>query len=164
MTAEKDQVPVPAPSGSSTVDAAIKIGLLGLLAYWSLQVIGPFLTVALWSAILAVALYPLFDWLAQRLGSRRLAATLVTLLCLMIVVGPVAWLGFGLIGGVEYVVKELESSVLSIPFPAETVKDWPLIGKPVHELWTRAATDTKAALLQVAPNIHDFPQKRTFSW
>jgi|SRR5215472_10303877 predicted PurR-regulated permease PerM len=153
MTAEKDQVPVPAPSGSSTVDAAIKIGLLGLLAYWSLQVIGPFLTVALWSAILAVALYPLFDWLAQRLGSRRLAATLVTLLCLMIVVGPVAWLGFGLIGGVEYVVKELESSVLSIPFPAETVKDWPLIGKPVHELWTRAATDTKAMLLEVMPKL-----------
>src|SRR6516162_762356 len=151
MTADKDHVT--APSDSSTVDVAIKIGLLGLLVYWSLKVIGPFLTVGLWSAILAVALYPMFDWLAQRLGSRRLAAILVTLLCLMIVVGPVAWLGFGLIHGVEYVIKELESSVLSIPFPAETVKDWPLIGKPVYDLWTRAATDTKAILLEVMPRL-----------
>jgi hypothetical protein len=44
MPAEKDQF---------TVDVAIKIGLLGLLVYWSLKVIGPFLTVALWSVILA---------------------------------------------------------------------------------------------------------------
>ena len=85
--------------GSLLVDAAIRIGFLGLLLYWSLKVIGPFLTIVLWSAILTVALYPLFDWLAARLGNRWLAATLVTLLCLVIVIGPVTWLGFGLIGG-----------------------------------------------------------------
>ena len=45
---------------SSIVRTAIGIGLVVLLGYWSLKVIGPFLTVALWSAILAVALYPLF--------------------------------------------------------------------------------------------------------
>src|SRR5215475_1509238 len=128
MTAEKDQLPASAPSDSSTVDVAIKIGLLGLLVYWSLKVIGPFLTVALWSAILTVALYPLFDWLARRLRSRRLAATLITLLCLAVVVGPVTWLGFGLIGGVELMAREFDSRDLSIPLPAETVKGWPLIG------------------------------------
>ena len=31
---------------------------------------------------------------------------LITLLCLMIVVGPVTWLGFGMIGGVEFVVAD----------------------------------------------------------
>ena len=90
---KNEQVPAPTGFGSATVDAAILIGLLGLLGYWSLQVLGPFLTVALWSAILTVALYPLFDWLAQQLGSRRLAAVLITLLCLLVVIGPVTWLG-----------------------------------------------------------------------
>jgi predicted PurR-regulated permease PerM len=71
MTAEKDKVSAPAPFGSSTIDIAVRIGLLGLLAYLSLKVVGPFLTVALWSAILTVALYPLFDWLARHLGNRR---------------------------------------------------------------------------------------------
>src|SRR5215831_9330390 len=115
MTADKDHVT--APSDSSTVDVAIKIGLLGLLVYWSLKVIGPFLTVGLWSAILTVALYPLFDWLAQLLGSRRLAATLITLLCLTVVIGPVTWLGFGLIGGVETLIGRLDAELPSIPLP-----------------------------------------------
>ena len=98
MTTDKDRAPV---AGPLTVDAAIRIGLLGLLLYSLLDVIGPFVSIALWSAILTVALYPLYDWLARRIGSRRLAAVAITLLCLMIVVGPVTWLGMGLIGTVD---------------------------------------------------------------
>jgi predicted PurR-regulated permease PerM len=118
-----------------------------------LKVIGPFLTVALWSAILTVALYPVFDWLAARLGSRRLAAILITLLCLLIVIGPVTWLGFGLIGSVDFVIKGFDSKVFSIPLPAESVKSWPLIGEQVYRQWTLAATDVKAILLEVAPSL-----------
>jgi predicted PurR-regulated permease PerM len=110
---------------SLTVDTVIRIGLLALLVYWSLTVIGPFLTVALWSAILTVALYPLFSWMARRLGSRRLAATLITLLCLTIVLGPVMWLGFALIGGVEFVVKGFDSQILTIPLPPNQSRTCP---------------------------------------
>jgi predicted PurR-regulated permease PerM len=151
MTADKDQVPAPAPFNSSTVDFVVRIGLLGLLGYWSLKVIGPFLTIALWSAILTVALYPLFDWLARRLGHRGLAATLVTLLSLIIVIGPVTWLGFGLIRAVEFVVKGFDANLFAIPLPEDSVKAWPLIGEQVHRLWTLAATDTNAILLEAAP-------------
>ena len=153
MSAERDKFPAPSPFESSTVDVVILIALLGLLGYWSLKVIGPFLTVALWSAILAVALYPLFDWLAQQLGSRRLAATLITLLCLMVVIGPVAWLGFGLIGGVDMLISRFDAELPSIPLPAESVKAWPLIGEQVYRLWTTAATDLKAILIEVAPKL-----------
>src|SRR5215467_6275437 len=122
MPAENDPVSVSNPFGSSTIDVAILIGLLALLGYWSLQVIGPFLTVALWSPILTVALYPMFDWLAQQLRSRRLAATLITLLCLMIVIGPVAWLGFGMIGGVETLISRFDAELPPIPLPPDSVK------------------------------------------
>jgi predicted PurR-regulated permease PerM len=152
MTEQKDRTGAFVP-GSLTIDAAIRIGLLGLLLYWSLKVVGPFLTVALWSAILTVALYPLFDWLARRLDSRRLAAALLTLLCLMIVMGPVTWLGFGLLGSAEFALKELGSDVSLIPMPAESVKNWPLIGEQAHRLWTLAATDMKAILLEAAPRL-----------
>ena len=37
---------------SLTIDIAIRIGLLVLLAYWSLKVIGPFVTILLWSGFL----------------------------------------------------------------------------------------------------------------
>src|SRR5262252_5299755 len=111
MPTQEDKSPATPSAASLTVDAAIRIGLLGLLLYWSLKVIGPFLTVALWSAILTVALYPAFDWLARRLGSRRWAAALITLLCLMIVIGPVTWLGFGLIGGAEMLITRLDAEL-----------------------------------------------------
>ena len=95
----------------------IRLGLLGLLGYWSWGIIAPFLTIVLWSAILTVALYPLFDRLAGWLGRRRLAAALVTLLCLLVVVVPVAWLGLGMISGAKLMAKEVEAGLPSIPLP-----------------------------------------------
>ena len=52
--------------GSGSVDLAIRLGFLALVGYWSFRVIAPFATILLWSAILAVALYPLFEWLRRR--------------------------------------------------------------------------------------------------
>ena len=148
-----NEASTPASLRPSNIDIAIRIGLLALIGYLSWKVIGPFLTVALWSAIVTVALYPLFDWLARWLGNRRLAATLITLLCLTIVVGPLTWLGFVLINDVGYLVRALDAGLLSIPLPAESVKNWPLIGERAHQLWSLAANNTKALLLELAPNL-----------
>jgi predicted PurR-regulated permease PerM len=106
----------------------------------------------MWSAILAVALYPLFHWLAQRLDP-RLAAALVTLLCLMIVIGPVTWLGLGMIAGVGSLAASLDTPQLAIPLPPDSVKRWPLAGERLHELWLLAATNLKVALAEVAPTL-----------
>jgi predicted PurR-regulated permease PerM len=152
MTTPNDRIGTPA-NGTLTVDAAIRIGLLALLLYWSWQVVGPFVSIALWSAILTVALYPLFDWLAGRLGSRRLAAALITLLCMLIVIGPVTWLGFGLIHTVEFAVRGLESDTSFIPLPDDSVKSWPLIGEQAYRLWTLAATDMKSVIVETAPML-----------
>ena len=152
----EDRASPPASFQSSTIDIAIRISLLAVVGYLSLKVIGPFVTIGLWSAILTVALYPLFDWLARQFGNRRLAAAVVTLMCLMIVVGPITWLGFALIGGVEYLVGALDAGLLSIPLPPESVKGWPLIGDRMHQLWSLAASNTKALLLQVLPNLKPF--------
>jgi len=140
-------------SDSSIVETVIRIGLLLLLLYWSLQVIGPFLTIALWSAVLTVILYPLFGWLARRLRRRTLAAALITIACLLIVLGPVTWLGFGAIGGIEYLANDFDANTVSIPLPAESVKHWPVIGEQAYATWTEAATDTKAMLKQFAPKL-----------
>jgi predicted PurR-regulated permease PerM len=153
MTMEENHADASSRLGPSAFDVLIRIGLLALLVYWSLTVIGPFLTLALWSAILTVALYPLFGWMAQRLGSRRIAATLITLLCLTIVIGPVTWLGFALVGGVEVLVRGFDSQIVTVPLPPESLKTWPLIGEQVYQLWTRAATDTRAILLEVVPRL-----------
>jgi predicted PurR-regulated permease PerM len=151
MTAADDQEPGRVLS-SATIDFAIRLGFIALLGYWSFRVIAPFLTIGLWSAILAVALYPVFEWLA-RWSSPRAAALLVTLLCLTIVVGPLTWLALGMIGGVSSLVKDIDTGQLTFPLPPEAVKGWPIVGERLHQLWQLAATNMKEALAEVAPML-----------
>lgn len=135
---------------AEAVDIAIRVGSLALLAYFSWAIIAPFLTILLWSAVLAVALYPLFDWLKKRFNRPRLAAAAVTLLCVFVVLAPVVWLGFGLLNGVEFAANKLEAGI-TVPLPPNSVKEWPLIGEQAYKFWTRAVTDISAQLTQLAP-------------
>src|SRR3954447_23943948 len=84
-------------SGEDVTHLAVRLGLLALLLYCSFILVRPFVPILAWSAVLAVALYPAFDWLSSHLGGRpKLAACVITVLCLAIIIGPVAWLGAGL--------------------------------------------------------------------
>jgi predicted PurR-regulated permease PerM len=132
------------------LDLAIRISLLALLAYLSLAIVAPFLTILLWSAILTVALYPVYSWLEHWLNSPRLAAALVTLLCMFVVLAPVAWLGFGLLNGVEVAAKKLDGG-LSVPLPPEAIKEWPVVGEQIYRIWARAVTDISSQLAELAP-------------
>jgi hypothetical protein len=40
------------------VELAIRLGVLGLLLFFSFTLIRPFITIAIWSVVLTVALYP----------------------------------------------------------------------------------------------------------
>jgi len=152
MTANDNEDPSRGFLGATSIDLAIRLGFIVLVGYLSFRVIAPFLRIGLWSAILAVALYPLFRWLAHRL-TPSLAAALVTLLCLMTVVGPVTWLAFGMIRGIGSLVTGLDTGQLAIPSPPESIKTWPIVGASLHETWARAASNVKGALAEAAPMI-----------
>src|ERR1700741_1922971 len=123
------------PSSSESISArepvqiAIRLGLLAGVIYWSYILILPFIPILVWSTILAVALYPLFDLLARLLGGRPMvSAMLITVLCLTIVIGPASWLVFGMVEGVRLFSEEIAKGNVSVPAPHETVQQWPLIG------------------------------------
>ena len=64
-------------SNDGLVVLAIRLVCLGLLGYWTLILIRPFLTIMIWSAIIAVALYPIFEWLSRALYGFRVLAAIV---------------------------------------------------------------------------------------
>ena len=135
------------------VEMAIHLGFIGFLAYWTFILISPFLPFIVWSIVLTVALYPAFDRLAAGLGGRRgLAATLITILGLLVVIGPVTWLGLGLIEGLRTLVEQLDSGKL-IPPPSEAIKAWPLIGQPLYDYWALASTNVRSALTPLLPQV-----------
>jgi predicted PurR-regulated permease PerM len=136
------------------VELTIRLGVLGLLLYWSFLLVRPFITIAIWSVVLTVALYPVYEWMVGRLGGRRrLAAGLLTFLSLLIVIGPAMWLVLSLIDSFQTLSAELDFSALTLPPPPDTVKSWPLIGDPIYQFWDLASTNLRAALTKIVPQL-----------
>src|SRR6266850_952088 len=141
-------------SGEEIIQLAIRLGLLAFLLYWSFILVRPFIPIFAWSVVLAVALYPAYNWLSVHLGDRtKLAAVIITLVNLAIIIGPATWLGLGLIESLRSFAGQLDSGRLIVPSPPESVKDWPIVGAQLYALWDQASTNLRAALSEIAPHL-----------
>jgi predicted PurR-regulated permease PerM len=141
-------------SGEDLIQLAIRLGLLAFLIYWTFVLIRPFVPILAWSIVLAVALYPVFNLLARLLGGRpRLAAAILTAINLGIVIGPATWLGLSAVEGVKDLAANLNAGNLAVPSPPDGVKNWPLVGPHLFELWNQASSNIRAALREVAPHL-----------
>src|ERR1700726_477578 len=141
-------------SGEEVIQLAVRLGLLAFLLYWSFVLFRPFIPIFAWSVVLAVALYPAFNWLSVHLGGRpKLAAAIITSVDLAIVIGPATWLGLGLIESLRSFAGQLDSGSLILPSPPDSVKDWPIAGTPVPALWAHASTNLRAAPTDIPPHL-----------
>jgi predicted PurR-regulated permease PerM len=139
---------------SAAVDTAIRLALIGLFAYWSLLIIQPFLIVGLWGVILAVALYPIFDWLQRCLGGhRKLAAGLVTATTLIVLIVPATILSTTLLDNLRSIAQRMIDGSLRLPPPSAAVQRWPIIGDEIYEFWDLASDNLADALNRVRPQL-----------
>ncbi|WP_036291658.1 AI-2E family transporter [Methylosinus sp. PW1] len=142
---------------ATLIDLIIRLGALGALAYWSFLLVRPFVTIVTWSAILAVALYPVFEWMTAWLGGRRrLAATIITFLGLLFVIGPATWLGLGVVDGLRSLADRIDAGGVWVPPPPETLRSWPFIGASAYEFWELASTNLRSALAQALPQLKPY--------
>ena len=141
-------------AGDEIIQLAVRLALLTFLAYWSFVLVRPFIPILIWSMVLTVALYPPYDWLSRHLGDRpKPAAAIITITILAIVVGPSAWVGIGVVDGLQDLAGHLSAGTLAIPSPPEGVKDWPVVGAQIYTLWDHASTNLRAALHELAPYL-----------
>lgn len=127
------------------ISIAVRIALLALFAYLTLSVIAPFLGIFAWSVIVVVALYPVYAWLSARLGGLAwLAALIVSLVCLMIVFGPVAILTSSVAVSLEHVAEGIRTGTFALPAPPDALSHVPVVGKGISETWTLATTNSAA--------------------
>jgi predicted PurR-regulated permease PerM len=141
-------------SGDEIIQLAIRLALLTFLLYWSFVLVRPFIPILAWSMVLTVALYPPYSRLSVQLGDRpKLAAVIITVINLAIIIGPVAWIGFGLIDGLQGLADRLGAGTLAVPSPPDGVKEWPIIGAQAYSLWDQAAKNLGAVLREVAPHL-----------
>jgi predicted PurR-regulated permease PerM len=112
------QTPAPGRSQSGWADVAIRLVLVALVAYWSFLLLRPFIAILIWAAILSVALYPIYLWLTRVLGGRStLSSCLLTLLALVVILGPISTLGAALVQNLSSIAVGVSEGTITVPPP-----------------------------------------------
>jgi len=132
---------------SRAIEAALRIGIVAAIAAWCFQILGPFIVPIAWGVIIAVAVHPIYARLRGVLGGRAgLAAGLLALIGVAGLILPTVILGETLAEGTQSLAARLNEDTLTIPPPPDAVRDWPLVGKDLHALWSRASENLAATL------------------
>lgn len=136
------------------LDAAVRLGALALILTWCFQIVSPFVIPLVWGIIIAVALFPAYRPLIALFGGRRgLAATVVTLVILILLMVPTIKLTEVLARNVATLTEEFSDGKVSIPPPPENVSQWPIVGEPLADLWGMASTNITDTLKLLQPQI-----------
>ena len=128
------------------VEIATKLGLLAIILYISYLIVKPFLAIILWGIILAVAFSPLIDKLVEKFGHRKKIIVAVATAFILALVVPTWLFSDSLISSTHSLVESVNKKELVIPAPSERVKEWPMIGEKVHDLWQKAHDDLVKAI------------------
>ena len=141
-------------SGEALLIFVIRAACLGILAYWTLVLLRPFLGILIWSIVFTVALYPAYEYLSTLFrGRRRVAAAAITVAGLLIIFGPATWLGLSLADNIRLLIQHLGDGSLAVPHPPDSVRNWPLIGERTYDIWQLASISIKDLVEQIAPQL-----------
>jgi len=141
---------------SRLTDVLIRVALILALVVLCYQVFSPFLTLMVWALILAVAMYPLHQSLASKIGGRQgLAATLLVLAGVALIVAPTATLVSMVGDSVRQFVYGIQDNTLQVPPPRPGIEEWPIVGKRLHSAWSTAHTDLPALVQSLQPKVGD---------
>jgi predicted PurR-regulated permease PerM len=147
-------------ASSRLLNVLIRAGLIGALAVLCYQVLSPFLTLMVWSIILAVTMYPLHQWLAHRVGGRQwLASTLLVIVGVLLIVTPMALLMNSFADSVHHFIEAVQHNTLEIPAPRDGVEKWPIVGKRIHDIWSKAHADLPGLVQSMQPKIGDLARR-----
>ena len=140
-----------------SIEAAIRIALIALLAAWCFQIVRPFIVPILWGMIIAIAVYPGYSRLVDALsGHRIMAAVIVALVLLVLLLVPASLLGASVVEMAHGLVRGVEDGTLEIPPPPAWAAGLPFFGAVLADFWSEAATDLESALVPFAPQVKAF--------
>ncbi|MEQ8655373.1 MAG: AI-2E family transporter [Kiloniellales bacterium] len=139
---------------AKAVDLATRLVVVGLVVAWCFVLLRPFVAVILWGIILAIALYPIYLKLRGWFGGRgKLASVLLTLVGIIIIVGPVSVMATSFVTSIQGFIADLSAGTVKVPPPPPGVADWPVIGDVVSGTWASASSNLEAVLAKYAPQV-----------
>ncbi|TCU40091.1 AI-2E family transporter [Rhizobium azibense] len=138
------------------VSDLVRLGIIGIFAYWTMVLIAPFALIVVWSAILAVALFPMFEALSRLLGSRPvIAATVVVVACLVLIIAPLALVLTSFADAIQALVSKLKADNFALPPLPETIRDWPVVGERIQAAWNQVASNLGSTIMKFQAPIRE---------
>lgn len=140
---------------TKVIEVLIRVLIIGWIIGWSIMILSPFLSIILWSMIIAISASPFFHKFKKIFRGRgALAATVVTIFMLAIIIIPAGILSNSLIDGIENLKEVYTSGQLVVPPPSpERVQSWPRFAKPVLDAWTLASQNIEAAFAKYGDSL-----------
>ncbi len=136
------------------MDVAISIGIIFILVSWCYLILTPFILPVIWAVIIAVAIYPVYLKLKTALGNRAgLSAAIIVLSGIAIIIVPTIMMSGSVIESIQYISTGLEENTLAVPPPGEQVKEWPLLGERIYEVWFSASQNLESVIKQYSAEI-----------
>ena len=125
-------------------DRILAILALTLLAAGCVLGLWPFLTALIWAAILASTSWPAFLWLDRGVGERRiLAASLMTLLVTVVLLGPIVAVALAMADNVAELGRAASTLIKDgLPDAPSWLASLPWMGQTIHDYWQQFAHDS----------------------
>lgn len=127
-----------------TITTFLKLTAVSLLIVWGFCLISHFIAVLAWAIILAVALYPFFQKLVKKAGTKRkkMVAVLFSLITVALLTIPSYSIFSSVLESTTETLQGIKNNTLEIAPPTEKVKDWPF-GEKIYTHWNNASLDAK---------------------
>jgi len=77
----------------------------------------------------------------------------------VLIVAPTAMLMSSLGDSVRQLVNDVQNNSLEIPAPRPGVEGWPIVGKKIHGVWSKAHADLPALVQSMQPKIGELAKK-----
>jgi predicted PurR-regulated permease PerM len=133
-----------------------RIALIALLVIGCIYVLQPFMAAVLFSAILCLFTWPLYHRLWLRFGRRdTLAAVTMTLLLLIALILPMAYLAINLADSADKLFNELGTGLQNLqPQAPDWVRNLPLVGQQISRSW-ESATASHEELMKLLQQYYE---------
>jgi predicted PurR-regulated permease PerM len=139
------------------IEGIIKVVILGVILYYAISVVRPFIVPVLWGIIIAITFSPLINKLQKSFPERRKRIIVIgSVLMVLVLLIPTYILSESVIDSSQELAHNLREGTIVIPPPSENVKSWPLIGEKTYTLWNGAAHDLENTILKFKPQFREY--------
>jgi predicted PurR-regulated permease PerM len=145
---------------SRALEITIHLAVIAIIVFGAFWIFSPFVMVVLWAIILAITFDPLCRKIEKVVGGRpKVAGTIFIVVSLAVILVPVGLLTSSLLDAALETRKQAEAGMLVIPPPTEKVRDWPLIGEQVYEIWQKASVNLEDTAQTLEPQIRNLARR-----